>query len=96
MLRMSMTRRESSARRHAADVRCPSCRAVNGGGGGEASVERCRELVRTLQVMLSWMRAARQRMRHQQSLGGDLVSLQQQFDELAVCQQQHCGSISMN
>jgi len=52
--------------------------------GADVSVERCRELTRTLEATLSWMRAARQRMRHQQSLGGDLLSLQQQADELAV------------
>lgn len=51
---------------------------------GDMSVERCRELMRTLQVMLSWLRTTRQRMRHQQSLGGDLISLQRQCDELAV------------
>ena len=51
---------------------------------GDMSVERCRELLRTLQVMLSWLRTTRQRMRHQQSLGGDLISLQRQCDELAV------------
>jgi len=52
--------------------------------GADVSVDRGRALMRTLEATLSWMRAARQRMRHQQSLGGDLVSLQQQCDELAV------------
>ena len=52
--------------------------------GPDVSVERCRELLQSLDFTLSWIRATRQRMRHQQSLGGDLVSLQQQCDQLAV------------
>jgi len=80
---------DQRAPRCMADVAwCRRCRAVNAGGGaGEvhgSSVVRCGELMRTLEATLSWMRAARQRMRHQQSLGGDLISLQQQTDELAV------------
>jgi len=64
---------------------CCNCRTVN---GADTSSERCRELMRTLQMILSWLRTTRQRMRHQQSLGGDFVSLQRQCDELAVVQLQ--------
>jgi hypothetical protein len=49
-----------------------------------SSSDSCVQLVSTLNGMHGWLNETLEQIRHQQTLGGDLVSLQLQYEQLEV------------